>query len=176
VPPNPVPEVQRTPHSEFLRPRVLTVAAVVVGLLAAGLLALSPTGGRRALLAQLQRAATPAPTTVGARPARFARRSKTGYAVAMTLTPNRANGPIAMSMRVTRNGRPVRAARVRVDFSMPSMHMWNAYTAPLRATRGGSYATTIPVLGMAGAWHLRIDFAPRSGRPFAVDLNDRLAP
>lgn len=163
-------------HSRLLRPRVLTVAALVVALIAAGLLALTPTDGRRALLAQLQRAATPAPTTVGGRPARFARHSKTGYAVAMTLTPNRANGPIAMSIRVTRDGRPVRAARVRVGFSMPSMNMWNAYAAALRAMRGGGYATTIPVLGMAGAWRLRIELAPRSGRPFAVDVDDHLAP
>lgn len=167
--------MQGVEHNRFLRSRLWLAAAVIAALLAASWIALSPTEGRRALFEGLQRAAKPAPAGVAAGPARFVRRSNTGYAVAMTLTPNRANGPIAMSLRVRRHGRPLSAARVRVGFSMPSMRMWNAYTAALSAYGSGRYSATIPVLGMAGDWRLHIELIPSAGRPFAVDVDDHIA-
>jgi hypothetical protein len=58
---------------------------------------------------------------------------------------------------------------------MPSMNMQNAYTAALGASTDGRYAATIPVLGMAGRWRLRIDLTPRSGRPIRIVVDDRIA-
>ena len=78
-------------------------------------------------------------------------------------------------MRVLRHGRSLSGAQARVSFSMPSMNMWNAYAAPLRASADGHYAAAIPVLGMAGSWRLRIEVTTRSGRSFQVVVRDRIA-
>lgn len=169
----------RVEHTPFLRPRTWVAAAVLAALLGIGALALSPTQGRRALLEQLQRPAAPGHTTAlgnaAAPPARFVRGSGRGYSVAVALTPNRANGPIGLSIHVLRHGRSLTGARAHASFSMPSMNMWNAYTTALRASAGGRYAAAIPVLGMAGDWRLRIDVKPRSGRPFDVVVDDHIA-
>jgi len=143
--------------------------AVLAAMLAGGALALSPSQGRQSLVDQLQRAATPARTSAG-----FARGSSSGLSIAATLTPNRASGPIGLSLRVLRDGRPLDGAQVRVGFSMPSMDMFNAYTAELSASAGGRYGATIPVLGMSGRWSLRIDVTPRSGPALTVTINDRI--
>ena len=172
--------MQRIQHTPLPRVRAWVAAAVLAALLGIGALALSPTQGRHALLAQLQKPATSAqPVAPGrglADPARFVRRSGTGYSVTVTLTPNHANGPIALSMSLFGHGRALSGARTRVSFSMPSMNMSNAYTAPLRASADGHYAAAIPVLGMAGRWRLRLAVTPRSGRPFDVVVDDRIAP
>jgi hypothetical protein len=171
--------MQRLEHTPYPRLRVWAVAAVLAALLGLSALALSPTQSRHAVLDQLQRPATPSPTTglgpATAAPARFVRRSKTGYSVAVTLTPNRANGPIGLSIHVLRRGRALSGVTAQVSFSMPSMNMWNAYGAALRPSAGGRYAAAIPVLGMAGDWRLRIELTPRSGRPFEVVVDDRIA-
>ena len=79
----------------------------------------------------------------------------------VALGPNRASVANRLAIRLTDHGRPVSGARVRVSFSMPSMGMWNAYTAVLTPAGAGRYAGTVPVLGMAGQWQLRIDVAAR---------------
>jgi YtkA-like len=173
--------MQRVEHTPFPWVRVAVATAVFAALLGIGALALSPTQDRHALLAQLQKPASSAqPVAPGGRglaaAARFVRRSSTGYSVTVTMTPNHANGPIALSMLVFGHGRALSGARARVSFSMPSMNMSNAYTAPLRARAGGHYAAAIPVLGMAGRWRLRFELMPRSGRPFHVVVDDRIAP
>jgi hypothetical protein len=169
----------RVQHTTFLRPRSWVAAAILVVPLGVGALALSPTHNRRGLLDQLQRPAAPGHTaalgSVSAPPARFVRRSRTGYSVTVALTPNRANGPIGLSIHVFRHGRSLTGARAHASFSMPSMNMWNAYTTALHASAGGRYAAAIPVLGMAGDWRLRIDVKPTSGRPFDVVVNDHIA-
>jgi hypothetical protein len=145
--------MQRVEHTPFLRLRVWVVAAVLAALLGIGALALSPTQGRHALLDQLQRPATPGTTVLGHAPAtsaRFVRRSGTGYSVAVTLTPNRANGPIGLYIHVLRRGRSLSGTRARVSFSMPSMNMWNAYSAALRASAGRPLHR-----GYSRAWHGR---------------------
>ncbi|HET7051225.1 MAG TPA: hypothetical protein VFI54_23365 [Solirubrobacteraceae bacterium] len=167
--------MQHIEHTRFLGPNRWIAIAVLAALLAGGALALSPTQGRRALLDQLQRAATQPRGAAAPARAGFVRRSSTGYVIAVTLTPNRATGPIGLSLRVLRHGRSLHGARVRVGFSMASMNMWNAYTAALSALPDGRYAANIPVLGMAGSWRLRIVVTPRSGRPFHVTVNDRIA-
>jgi hypothetical protein len=171
--------VRQVDHKPSAALRVGAASAVVAALLGATALALSHTQSRRELLYQLQTRAVPARMAAAQRaPAadsRFLRRSSTGYSVAVTLTPNHARGPISISLHVAGHRGPMSGARVRIGFSMPSMHMRNAYTAALSASGGGHYAATIPVLGMAGDWRLRIELIPRSGRPFAVDVDDHIA-
>jgi hypothetical protein len=145
----------------------------VVVMLATAALAISAGPSRRVLLQTLRAAATPA--RVGPAPtASYSLRSRAGYLVGLALTPNRASGPTTLSVHVVRDGRSLSGARVRVDLSMPSMNMWNAYAASLTASNGGRYLASIPALGMAGVWRLRVEVRPRSGREFWVAVNDRM--
>jgi hypothetical protein len=173
--------VHRVDHKLSVAVRVGVAVAVAVGLLGAAALALSPTQSRRELLRQLQTRAAPAQAAATAQRApaagaRSVRRSSSGHTVIVTLTPNHARGPISISLHVFGHHQSLSGARVRVGFSMPSMRMWNVYTAALSASARGHYAAMIPVLGMAGDWRLRIELTPRSGRPFAVDVDERIAP
>jgi hypothetical protein len=94
--------------------------------------------------------------------------------VGIAIAPNRASGPANLSVHVVRNGRPLDGGRVRVDLSMPSMNMWNAYAASLTASTHGRYVARIPTLGMAGIWRLRVEVRPHSGREVRVTVNDRM--
>ena len=145
--------------------------AVLLGITALAASAGTPT--RRALLDQLQQAATPRPAPSGPG-LRVIRRAGGGYLVTVALTPNRPGGPNGVLVRLARNGRPLTGARVTITFSMPSMKMWNAYTADLTVGDGGRYATTIPVIGMTGRWRLWVDIAPRVGTAFRVTVDDRM--
>jgi hypothetical protein len=142
-------------------------------MLAAGALAISPGPSRRELLQTLQTAAAPARVRP-APTASYSRRTRAGYVVGLALTPNRADAPTQLTVHVVRGRRSLGGARVRIDLSMPAMDMWNAYAAALTAADGGRYRATIPTLGMAGIWRLRVDVSPRSGREFRVTVNDRM--
>jgi YtkA-like len=142
------------------------------GVAALAATATSPT--RHQLLGELQRAATPART---AAVAGFGadRRAPTGVSLTMALTPNRASGPNRVWVRIARRGRPLSGARVAVVFSMPSMNMWNVYSASLAPAGAGRYVATLPVLGMAGRWRLGVAVAPPKGHRFRVAVTDRMS-
>jgi hypothetical protein len=152
------------------------VAAVLaVALLAGGALAATSSPSRHALLEQLQRPARPSnasPTRGG----QLWRRSSMGYLMTVALAPNRADGPIRLSVHVRRSGRPVERARIEVAFSMPSMNMWNGYATRLSAVGHGSYAATVPVLGMPGRWRLRFELTTQGSAPPPITIDDRVAP
>lgn len=99
-----------------------------------------------------------------------------GYLMTVALTPNRADGPIRLSVHLRRGGRPVDRARIEVAFSMPSMNMWNGYATRLSAVGHGTYAATVPVLGMPGRWRLRLALTMHAGAPLPITIDDRLAP
>lgn len=153
------------------------VAAVVFAgaLLAAGALAAASSPTRHALLVQLQRPATPSALLPAPR-AQTWRRSSTGYLMTVALTPNRVDGPIRLLVDLRRGGRPVDRARIDVAFSMPSMNMWNAYATRLSASGHGSYAATVPVLGMPGRWRLRFALVVHASAPVPITIDDRIAP
>ena len=152
----------------------IVASAVTVLLGIAALAATADTTSRHALNAQLERAAVPTGATVtqGFRVTRTS--SGTGSSMVVALGPNRASVANRLAIRLTDHGRPVSGARVRVSFSMPSMGMWNAYTAVLTPAGAGRYAGTVPVLGMAGQWQLRIDVAARLSGTSPVTVTDRL--
>jgi hypothetical protein len=79
-----------------------------------------------------------------------------------------------VSVRLTRHGRSLTGARVKVSFSMPSMNMWKAYTTVLKPAGIGRYESTVPVLGMAGHWQLRVKVSPRASSAFSVTITDRM--
>ena len=103
----------------------------------------------------------------------LAGRTRDGYRVTVLATPDRVTSPDYLSVRVTRNGRALNGAHVAIALSMPSMNMWNAYRAPL-APVGDHYAATVPVMGMAGDWQLRVRVDPRGAGGFAVTMPDRM--
>jgi hypothetical protein len=145
--------------------------AALLGITALAATASIPT--RHALLDQLQRAAIPQ-HAAASRDLQVVRRAGNGYSVTVVLTPNRASGPNRLSVRLAGSGRPLGDAQVTVAFSMPSMKMWNGYTATLAPAGAGRYLATVPVIGMAGRWQLRLDVVRRAGRGFGVTVDDRM--
>jgi len=160
---------------DFSVKRVRVWAAVAV-LPVAGVGALAATAStpsRRALLNELQTAAVPARPASGPG-VRIVRPARSGYAIVLSLAPNSASGPNRVSVRVTRHGQSLTGARVKLSFSMPSMNMWQAYTTVLKTSGPGRYKATVPVLGMAGRWQLRVSVSPRSSAAFPVTVTDRM--
>ena len=146
----------------------LGLVAVVLGV--AVVLAESTGPNRAAVLSALQR---PAPAAPARATTRFALH-EAGYRVTVELSPNIASTPNRLSVAVTRNGRPVDLARVRVTYSMPAMNMWNAFSSSFGSDRTGSYVATEPVLGMAGLWQLRFTVLEHGGRRLTAVIDDRL--
>ncbi len=155
------------------RMRVWAAVAVLPVAGVGALAATASTPSRQALLNELQTAATPARAASGPG-VRIVGPARSGYSVTLSSSPNEASGPNRVSIRVTRHGRPVIGARVRLSFSMPSMNMWRAYTTGLNPAGTGRYGATVPVLGMAGHWQLRVRVSPRSSSTFSVAITDRM--
>jgi copper transport protein len=98
--------------------------------------------------------------------------STNGYRLELHVTPNRAAVPNAFSVRLTRNGEPVRGADVTAGFTMLDMEMGRqAYH--LAETTSGVYAHSAPALVMVGHWALSFDVQPPGRQPFEVLLVDR---
>ncbi len=129
--------------------RIWIAAGIALVVLAIGVAA-NTTSSRTSLYSQLQR------------PATFARATA-------TFASDRAGVPNRLALRL-----PLDGARVAVSFSMPSMNMWNGFTGTLTQTGRGTYAMTVPVLGMPGTWLIQFHVAPRAGRPFTVTVDKQL--
>jgi YtkA-like len=109
-------------------------------------------------------------STVGSRP--FASRVVThGYRLELRVAPNRASVAAAATLVLTKRGKPVSGARVRLTYSMPGMA---AVIRRLPQRGSGRYADAGPVLGMSGRWGLRVEVAPPRAAPFSVRLVDRM--
>jgi hypothetical protein len=140
------------------------VAAGIVFAISAGVVAAGASPDRRAaLMAQLERPASPA-TALGTTTSVAARH---GHAVvtldrrvyAVSVAPNRASARNQLALTVTQRGLPVPGATVSVAFSMPAMNMWRAFSVNLGHSASGRYATTLPFVGMPGVWRLDVRVA-----------------
>ena len=152
------------------RLKLVIAGCALAAVLAVGALAATASSpSRQTLMSQLHRAAR---VSRGSG-VTLAGGTRDGYRVTVLVTPDRVASPDYLLVRVTRNGRPLEGARVAIAFSMPSMNMWNAYSASLAAT-GGRYGATVPVLGMTGNWQLRVRVHPPGARGFAVVMPDRM--
>lgn len=108
----------------------------------------------------------------GSRP--FATRLVThGYRLELRVAPNRATVAANAALVLTRRGKPVNGARVRLTYTTLEMEMASLVRL-LPQTAPGRYAAPGPVLGMSGRWGLRVDVAPPSSAPFSVRLVDRV--
>jgi hypothetical protein len=96
-----------------------------------------------------------------------------GYRVALRLTPNRPLAMGTVSMRLTKNGRVVRGASIRLALTMLDMQM-----APVRASLAarsrGRYERKRLWLAMPGRWGLSFSIAPPHVRAFSVTVIDRV--
>jgi copper transport protein len=94
------------------------------------------------------------------------------YRVEVRVSPNRAAVPNDFSVRLTRNGAPVRGADVVATVTMLDMEM-PAQSYRLAETAPGLYAHAAPALVMVGRWGLSFDVRPRGAQPFTILFLDR---
>lgn len=148
-------------------PRRLTLALASLVLASGGGAAAAP--GKSHVRATAGHTTT---VTIGPGPVTAALSSH-GYRLDLRLRPNRATVAGTIALALTRHGRPVSGARVRLTFTMLDMNM-GGLTGLLRQTAPGRYGHTAPVLGMSGRWGLRLTVLPAHAKPFSVDLVDRM--
>jgi copper transport protein len=98
--------------------------------------------------------------------------NKNGYRLEFHVTPNRAAVPNTFSVRITRAGRPVRAANVITGFAMLDMEM-GEQTYVLQEVSPGLYQRALPALVMVGHWGLSFEVTPPGKEPFTVLFIDR---
>ncbi|MFL6021286.1 MAG: copper resistance protein CopC [Gaiellaceae bacterium] len=133
------------------------VAAAVLASLAPPAKALARAGGANARVG-------PGPVTEVV--------NENGYRLDLRVSPNRAAVPNSFSVRITRNGVPVRGAEVVSGFTMLDMEMGTQSYA-LTETAPGVYSRSSPALVMVGHWGLSFDVRPPGRPPFSVLLLDR---
>jgi copper transport protein len=98
---------------------------------------------------------------------------QSGYTFAFGVSPNKAAVPNSFSVRITKNGQPVRGAEVVTTFEMLDMEMQNTEHV-LPETSPGLYAyPSAPSLVMVGHWGLSFQVTPHGGQPFEVFLVDK---
>ncbi|HKD32693.1 MAG TPA: copper resistance protein CopC [Gaiellaceae bacterium] len=98
--------------------------------------------------------------------------SKGPYKVHVTVTPNRAAIPNTFSVKVTKNGRPVRGAQVISRFDMLDMDM-GELSYRLSESRPGTFTKSAPALVMVGHWGIGFEVTPPGQQPFIVTLLDK---
>jgi copper transport protein len=98
--------------------------------------------------------------------------SRGPYKVHVTVTPNRAAIQNTFSVKVTKNGQPVRGANVVSRFDMLDMDMGElSYRFP--QSRPGTFTKSAPALVMVGHWALAFEVTPPGQQPFVVTLLDK---
>ena len=97
-----------------------------------------------------------------------------GYRVELSVDPNRAAVPNRFDLKITKDGEPVRDAKVTAGFSMLDMEM-GRQSYPLPEVAPGVYRRDAPALVMVGRWGLEFDVDPPDGPPFTVTVVDHAA-
>ena len=97
---------------------------------------------------------------------------RAGYVLQVLVTPNKAAAPDAFSLRITKNGQPVRSATVTLTFNHTQMQMPQQQYA-LSETRPGVYSRSTPALVMVGKWALSFQITPKNAPPFTALILDQ---
>ena len=95
-----------------------------------------------------------------------------GYRLEFRVSPNKAAVPNGFSVRITKNGAPVRNADVTTTFAMLDMEM-GEQGFKFTETSPGLYQRSAPALVMVGHWGLTFDIRPPGGPPVLVQLVDK---
>ena len=98
--------------------------------------------------------------------------NRDGYRVEIHVTPNRAATQNTFTVRLERNGSPIRGADVVATFTMLDMEM-PAQLSRLAETQPGVYERSAPALVMVGHWGLGFQIQPRGAKPFTLLLLDK---
>jgi copper transport protein len=98
--------------------------------------------------------------------------NKNGYRLEFRVLPNRAAVPNTFSVRITRDGKPVRGASVITTFTMLDMEM-GEQRDQFQEVSPGVYQRATPALVMVGHWGLSFEVTPPGQQPFTVLLVDR---
>lgn len=94
------------------------------------------------------------------------------YALQVLISPNRAASPSTFTVKITRNGVPLRGADVTLTFEMLDMEMGNQ-TYRLTETEPGTYSHAAPALVMVGHWGLSFQITPSGGAQITALVVDR---
>lgn len=97
--------------------------------------------------------------------------TRAGYTLSVLVSPNKAAAPDSFTLKITRNGRPVRHADVTLTFNHTQMEM-PQQQYQLAETRPGVYARSAPALIMVGNWSLAFQVTPAGGQPFTATILD----
>jgi copper transport protein len=93
------------------------------------------------------------------------------YRLEFHFDPNKVAVPNSFSVKITKNGKPVRGADVTTTFAMLDMEMGQlAYTLP--ETQPGVFTRSAPALVMVGHWGLTFDVRPPGDAEFTVVVLD----
>lgn len=99
---------------------------------------------------------------------------RNGYKVDVRVSPNKVAVPDDYTVRITRNGTPVRGATVIATFTMLDMEMpTQAYRLAERSP--GVYEHSSEALVMVGRWGLTFQVQPAGAQPFDVVIVDHAA-
>jgi hypothetical protein len=98
-----------------------------------------------------------------------------GYRLAFGLTPNRVLVENRFGVRLTRDGVPVRGAKVKASFTMVD-HAMGIQVFPLSERSSGRYEASAPSLIMVGRWGVEFAIKPPGRQAFTVRLLDQANP
>ena len=93
------------------------------------------------------------------------------YTLSVLVDPNHAAAPNSFTLELTKNGKPVTGADVRLAFDMLDMEM-PTQTYVLAETKPGVYSRAAPALVMVGHWGLGFTVTPPGGQPFTALIVD----
>jgi copper transport protein len=144
----------------------LEVVIVVAVIFAAGVLSsLAPPSKALASIGKSSVRVGPGPVTKVV--------NRQGYRLEFRVSPNRAAVPNGFTVKITKNGAPVRNADVTTTFTMLDMEMGQSGYR-LREVSPGVYTQgAVPSLVMVGHWGLTYYIEPPGGKPLTVQLVDR---
>jgi copper transport protein len=97
--------------------------------------------------------------------------TQSGYTLQLLVAPNRAAAANSFSVRLTKDGKPVTGADVRLSFDMLDMQMPNQLYQ-LTETSPGTYSRSTSALVMVGHWGLAFTVTPKGGTPFSALIVD----
>ncbi|HEY5430208.1 MAG TPA: copper resistance protein CopC [Solirubrobacteraceae bacterium] len=95
-----------------------------------------------------------------------------GYRLSVLVSPNKAAAPDSFSLRVMRNGQPVRHADITLTFNQTDMQM-PQQEYQMAETQPGLYSRSAPALVMVGDWSLAFAITPPSGPAFSALFLDK---
>jgi copper transport protein len=95
-----------------------------------------------------------------------------GYVLQVLVSPNKAAAPDSFTLRITKNGQPVRGANVTLIFNHLEMQM-PQQEYQLTETPPGLYSRAAPALIMVGKWSLAFQVTPNGAPPFTALIVDQ---